>query len=189
MQGRSVRRLTAIVLATALGLAPVVAARPARAAEFGSHLQGDTVLVLAAGERVTVRLAPDGKLAIANIQAANPQDAGPPKPGSRPKNDTAPFIEAPAGTLAFTLGGDDQAGLLKVENGGALAFDYQAWIPHPGGPLEPTSVCTVLPLLAGYEQWPKRHLSRLVLDRFTPRATNSVDCPQPSGPPPAVPTP
>lgn len=180
MQGRSI--LPPLASAVALALAAAASAEPAPT----SHLEGDNVLVLAAGERVTLRLAETGKLQIDSVAPAQVYDAAPPSAGGRKLGPNDPLITAPSGTITLVLSQVGDAAWLKIENGTSLAFDYQAWMPKADG-LEPTSVCTVLPLLAGYEQWPGRRLPRLVLNRFTPRATNSVDCPQPTGPPPAVP--
>jgi len=181
MQGRSV--LPPLACLASLALAAVASAQAAPT----SHVEGGDVLVLVAGERVTLRLADTGKLQIDSVIPAQVFEAAPPSAGGRKLGPKDPLITAPSGAVALVLGQVGDAAWLKIENGTSLAFDYEAWAPKAGGGLEPTNVCTVLPLLAGYEQWPGRRLPRLVLNRFTPRATNSVDCPQPTGPPPAVP--
>ena len=189
MQGlRRAGTIAGLIAAGWLGRAPVVFAAPA--AQFASHLEGDGALVLAPNERVTLRLTPAGRLEIVDIHVATAQAVLPPKPGrkapERPGGN--PFIDAPEGTVAFLLAQVDSLAMLKVENATSQAFDYEAWITpgRPVGTLEPTSVCTSLPLLAGYEQWPGRQITRLVLNRFKSKPTNGVDCPQPTGPAPHV---
>jgi hypothetical protein len=183
MQGRSVPRLTWSVLA-------IAAWAGAAAAEPLSRIQADGSLMLAVEERVTVRLGDDGGLTWVSAEPAPDGAAAPPKPratGAGPR-DGNPLVSTPPGTVSFVASQVGDNVLLKVENGGSQAFDYQAWLPRGAG-LEPSNVCTVLPLLAGYEQWPGRRMPWIVFNRFAPHATNGVSCPQPSGPPPAVPAP
>ncbi|HEX5379125.1 MAG TPA: hypothetical protein VFW47_11150 [Phenylobacterium sp.] len=180
--------MRAPIAAAWLFCAPIASAAPPPV--FASRLEGDRALVLAPNERVTLRLSPKGRLEIVSIDFATVDGVLPPTPGrkapERPGGN--PFIDAPEGTIAFQMAQVDTTVMLKVENGTSSAFDYEAWIAPgvPVGTLEPTSVCTALPLLAGFEQWPGRKATRLVLNRFQSKATNGVVCPQASGPPPQV---
>jgi hypothetical protein len=166
-------RSAALILALALAAPMAVGA-----AEPASHLDGKATVVVVPGERAILKLAPDGGLTLVAVKAARASDVLPPKPG-RPKGpkEGNPLVATPEGTIEVNLVqvGDDT--LLKIENGTSQAFDYQAAILNGASGRETTSVCTALPLLASYEQWPNRHVTALALSSFKPRATNEVVCP------------
>jgi hypothetical protein len=164
--------LRAAVLALAL-LAPVAATAQPKAA--ASHLVGDKAVLLAAGERVVVKLGPAGVLTLVSVRPADPAAAAPPRPHAG-----GPLVETADGTIALLLGGDAAAAMLKVDSGVSEAFDYRAAVlpsADANGHGEPIGVCTVLPLLASYENWPGRRVPFLLLSGFATRATNEVVCP------------
>ncbi|RAK58623.1 hypothetical protein DJ021_01840 [Phenylobacterium hankyongense] len=172
-------------VAVALALATSAAAQPAGAGHL-SHLLNDTDLLLFAGERVTVKLTPDGRLALVSAVRADPAEALPPKPGRRLAPGTGdPLAQVAEGAISLLMGPQGDATVLKVENGTSKAFDYRAVLLSQVGPTqtgEPVTVCTVLPLLPGYESWAGRHAKAMRLSHFTPRDTNEVVCPQPPSP-------
>jgi hypothetical protein len=165
--------LLAAVLAAA---APAALAQTTR-----SHLLPDGALFVATGEKVVLRIAGDGALTMVSAAPAQAADAAPPKPRSG-----VDPVQAADGAVTLVLGETGGDTLLKLQSGLDKAFDYDADLvqPQPDGTLkqEPTSVCTVLPLLAGYEHWPKRHVIGIVVSRFRLRDTNAVDCPEPTRP-------
>lgn len=175
MQGR---------LALALGLILLMAGGAAAQVRSGLSPDGRG-LRLYPGERVVVRVGPGGVLDLVEARAAAPADAAPPRPGTRAPD--APLIDTPAGTVALLLGVQGGQSFLKVESGLSLAFDYRASLRR-GEVDEPTSVCTVLPLLAGYELWPYA-IGSMTLSGFATRTTNEVVCPQPPKPETPVPWP
>jgi hypothetical protein len=154
---------------------------PAAAAQAaGSRLQGESSLMLVAGERVTVRLGPQGRLTLISIQPAAAETAAPPRPGRpKPPSEGNPLVETEAGAIAAVLGSRDGTAWLRIENGTSRAFDYRADLVT-GATLQPTAVCTVLPLLSGYESWEKRAVPAILLSHFVSRDTSEVDCPQPA---------
>jgi hypothetical protein len=164
--------LRAAVLALAL-LAPAVAtAQPKSAA---SHLVGDKAVLLAAGERVVLKLGAAGVLTLVSVTPADPAAAAPPRPHAG-----GPLVDADDGTIALLLGGDAKAAMLKIDSGIGEAFDYRAAVlpsADAAGRGETIAVCTVLPLLASYENWPGRQVRFLLLSGFATRATNEVVCP------------
>lgn len=162
-------RLAGAILALAL-LAPAAAAAQA------SHLVGERAVLVAAGERVVLKLAGDGRLALVSATPADPATAAPPKPRS-----DAPLEDAPEGAIAILLGRDGDAARLKIESGVGEAFDYRAALQTGADAAgRPVKVCTVLPLLSAYEQWPGRAAPFILLSDFKTRATNEVVCPDPS---------
>ena len=168
-------------LAAALAVAPLGPVIPQPdAPATGVTSQGEIQVVV--GDRITVRLRQDGHPEQVSVEHALPGAAALPKPGPGGGR----FEDAPQGTVVFTLQQVDQGDvLMKVQSGIDQAFDYRAKLVHPVGPgrwlAEPTSVCTVLPLLTGYEHWPKRGAtSGIVLSDLRLRNTNEVVCPQPS---------
>lgn len=162
--------LAALALALALQ-APAATAAPG----FASHLAGDDGLVLAAGERVTVKLGDDNRLTLVSISAADPVQALPPRPRApHPADDLSPD----EGALTLLMGPVADATVLKIDSGVSRAFDYRAQLltsaADKAGPA--VAVCTVLPLLPSFEQWEHRHGGALLLNHFRLRATNEVVC-------------
>lgn len=165
-RGRGMRRIAPFA---AILLAFVSAA--ASAAPTQSSLSADKrTLSLAPGELVTVRLGAGGRLALVSAVPAPAGAALPPKPG---KGDLDP---AQLGALVLLLGVADGKSTLKIDSGLSQAVDYGAALRREGAAAdEPARVCTVLPLLAGWEQWPYA-VSRLTLSGFAVKSTNEVVC-------------
>lgn len=169
-------------LALAAALTWLVAAPAAAQTETPrSQVTPQGMVQVVMGDRVTVRLSDAGAPELVSVEAAPPGSAAPPKPGA------GRFEDAPSGTIVISLeriaNGDV---LMKVLSGVSKAFDYQAILIHEAGPgrwtPEPTSVCTVLPLLQNYEHWPRREKAAgILLRRFQFRDTNEVVCPKPEG--------
>lgn len=187
MQGRTVRicprpalACAAWLIAATLALAPAAVAQP----KARSQVTPDGAIQVVMGDRVTVRLPPDGRPELVSVDVAPSEFAAPPKPGAGRFDDTAP------GTIVVTLqpfNGTDV--MMKVQSGVSKTFDYRAVLIHEqvGGRIvgEPTSVCSVLPLLSGYEHWPNRpNTAGIVLRGFTFRDSNDVVCPDPATLPP-----
>ena len=164
----------------AAGLVAVVLALAPAAAQAGaSHLLNDTSLLLAPGERVTVRPAAGGRLTLVSAVPEDPAHALPPRPGPKGPGAGNPLIETADGTVSFLIGPMGDGAILKVENGTSKAFDYQAVLllagAGEGAPVrEPTGVCTVLPLLPSWETWPRRRVTGILLSHFVSRDTNQV---------------
>lgn len=178
-------------LAAAVLVAASAALAQAASEPLGSRLVGDRTLLLVAGERATVRLADDGRLTLLSVVHAEPAEAAP--HGQAPpaaRGSPSPLVTTPPGTVALVLGNAAGGAHLKIENGTALAFDYQAAILD-GAELPAravaTSVCTVLPRLASFENWERRRLPAMLLGGFSPRQTSHVSCPEPRGPPAGLP--
>jgi hypothetical protein len=178
-------------LAAAVLLAAQAASAQAASELLGSHLVGDRTLLLVAGERATVRLADDGRLTLLSVVHAEPAEAAPrgQAPPSGPGSPN-PLVTTPPGTVAMVLGNAAGGARLKIENGTTLAFDYQAAMLD-GAELPAravaTSVCTVLPHLASFENWERRRLPAMLLGGFASRQTSQVSCPEPRGPPAGLP--
>jgi hypothetical protein len=146
---------------------------PSFASAQVSHLVGDKAVLVAAGERVVLKIAVDGRLTLVSAKPAPLAAAAPPKPRSN-----APLEDAPNGAVAVLLGADEKGALLKIDSGIDQAFDLHAEaLSQPKAAGEPLSVCTLLPLLAGYENWPGRRVPFILLSDFKTRATNEVVCP------------
>lgn len=147
--------LIAVVSALILQNAPV--AHPATPQQFrdrrSSFVQG--TLNVASGERATLRQNADGTYDLVRVDRIEVRDVLPPTNGSN----TA-VNGADAGTLRFGLHARQDVGsLLKVENGQSEGLAYSGYIVRyvggqASGPDE-TSVCTVPPGMASYEQWPE----------------------------------
>jgi hypothetical protein len=168
--GRPAGRLGALAVAAAL-----LFAGPASAGQSQVSADGRS-LTLYPGERVVVRLEAGGKLSLVSAEPAAATEAEPPKPG-RASDDSK---DPPAGALAFTLGVVGGQTLLKIDSGLSQAMDYRARLRRDGAATdEPSSVCTVLPLLASFEHWPYA-VGQITLSRFATRATNEVVCPDPA---------
>jgi hypothetical protein len=128
------------------------------------------------GERVVVRGVEGGALALVSSVRADPASALPPKPG--PRGPDAPLPDgAEPGTVAMTLGGDGGRTVLKLDSGLEQAFDYRA-VLRVGNGERAGSVCTVLPLLASWEEWPYA-VASVTLSGFATRTTNEVVCDPP----------
>lgn len=169
--GRCGMRLWGAIAAAVLtALASPAAAQPARSSISADGL----ALNLAPGELVFVRLAPAGRLTLISVFPAPASAALPPKPG---KGDLDP---ARLGEIGFLLGvAPDGRSTLKIDSGLSQAVDYNAALRREAASAdEPARVCTLLPLLAGWEQWPYA-VSRLTLTGFAVKSTNEVVC---SGP-------
>lgn len=167
-------RALAMSLLLAAAIAAPAAAQPAAA--WKSHLSADSRgLELYPHERVTVRLN-GGRLSLVSIVVAKDGEAAAPKPAVRGPDAPMTLVEAPPQTIAFILGEADGKSMLKIESAIDKAFDYRAKMRSPQGS-GVTKVCTVLPQLAGYETWEKRHIEALVLSDFAARDTNDVVCP------------
>jgi hypothetical protein len=168
-------RVASLAVLLALAAPAAVAQTAAR-----SHVMADGGVMVAMGERVVLRLAADGKATLVSAGPAALADAAPPKPGSG-----ANPVQDADNAITLVLGEQGSGVLLKVQSGLSRAFDYDAdlLVAKAGGwTAEPTSVCTVLPLLAGYESWPGRHADAIVVRNFRLRETNAVTCPQPKRP-------
>lgn len=153
-----------------------LAATPA-AAEVRSQVTADGALRLWAGERVTVRFSPDGKLELVSAFAAPEADVLPPKPGQ------GRFDETPEGVVVFLVGRDRGRLWLKTESGVAKAFDLRAQAlsgPSAKPEMRPLSACTVLPLLTDYQDWPGDGAAGLQLYEVRFRDTNAVVCTNPA---------
>ena len=170
-------RLPALALLLALAAPAAVAQTAPR-----SHLLADGGVMVAAGERVVLRRAAAGAPSLVSATPASAAEAAPPRAGT-PGPDP---VVAADGNIVLLLGELNGDVLLKVQSGLGKAFDYEAdlLVPQAGGGMtaEPASVCTVLPLLVGYEMWPKRHIAAVVVRNFRLRDTNAVDCPKPRRP-------
>ncbi|HEY8571826.1 hypothetical protein [Phenylobacterium sp.] len=167
----------AVLSVLALQAAPPTLAQPAGPS---SQVTPSGAIQVVVGDRVTVRLPADGKPQQVSVEPAAAGAAQPPRPGAGKFDDTR------HGTVVITLQkvGDGDL-MMKVESGIDQAFDYRAVLVHEVSAGrwtgEPTSVCTVLPLLSSYEHWPKRPQARgIILSDFALRNTNGVVCPAPS---------
>lgn len=118
-----------------------------------SYVQG--TLNVVAGERATLRQNVDGTYDLVRVDRIEVRDVLPPPEGSRDHpNGAAP------GTVRFSLHlRQDVGSLLKVENGQDQGLGYSGFIVRivggqARGPAK-TSVCTVPPGMANFEQWPE----------------------------------
>jgi hypothetical protein len=183
-------RIVRLALALAVvSPAPAVAQPPSA---MNSHAVGEGGLLLAPGERVTLRLGPGGRVTVLSITLADPADIAPPKdaPEAAPLGRSA-LVKAPPGTISLVYGYFGSDTLLRVENATARGLDYAAALlvgdePSAGG--EPTSVCTVRSGLASFEFWGGRRVPALLLTRFTARPTNDAVCSRPPPRPEATST-
>ena len=167
-RARRWRRLAAALLA-------MFAAAPAWAQSARSSISPDGhSLILAPGELVYVAMLPGGRLSLISVKPSPPEAALPPKPG---KGDLDP---GRLGAIGFILGvAADGKSTLKIDSGMSQAIDYGATLRRKAASAdEPARVCTLLPLLASWEQWPYA-VSRLTLTGFAVKSTNEVVC---SGP-------
>jgi len=98
-------------------------------------------------KQIAQAYADPGKLAKASGANATMYDGGNAKP--------QPIASGVIRVSFFQLTGSDgkSATLLVFENGYDRALHYKARLTR-GGKTSPTDVCTVLPHLRGYEQWP-----------------------------------
>ncbi len=147
--------LTALMAALVLQDAPPP--HPATPQRFdgrrSAFVQG--TLNVAAGERATLRLNPNGTYDLVRVDRIQIGDVLPPAEGSR-----APLNNAPAGTVRFGLQAHQDVGsILKVENGQDQGLKYGGFIVrYVGGQARPpaeTSVCTVPAGMATFEHWPE----------------------------------
>lgn len=184
------RAIGLLALGLALFAAAVANGQPAPPAAPRSHLvEGGRSILLYPNERAILRVGGDGRLTLLGVSYISPERLLPPRPGPRGPENRGAWSEAPPGAIALMMGQVGADTLLKVESGIDKAFDYRAvmLLEGEGGPVQqPTSVCTVLPLLASYEQWERRHAGALVLGAFATRDTNEVVCPKPAPPAPAA---
>lgn len=165
-----------IVLAALLAAAPLAAtAQPAPAGR--SQVWKDGSVWLWEGERLTLRFGADGKPEVVSNEAAPAGDAQPPKPGK------GGFADPPQGAVVFVAGRVGDRLMLKIESGISKSMDYRAELLSRASAdsvmSQPVKACTVLPLLASYEDWPAQAATGLVLYGFTFRDTNDVVCPEP----------
>lgn len=168
--------MSAWLLAAALAAAPLAS----QAEDAVTQVTPAGAIQVVIGDRITVRLPANGRPEQVSVERAAAGGASPPKPGAGRFDD-----DVPRGTVVITL---ERAGpdiMMKVQSGVDKAFDYQARLMHQVRPgawvAEPTSVCTVLPLLSSYEHWPNREqASGIVLSGFKLRDTNGVVCPKPA---------
>lgn len=119
-------------------------------------------LNIAAGERATLRLNPDGTYDLVNVERIEVSDVLPPAEGSR----THPN-QASAGTVRFSLHGRRDVGsILKVENAQDQGLKYSGFVVrYVGGQArgpDETSVCTVPTGMATFEKWPEPVLQVVV---------------------------
>jgi hypothetical protein len=175
LQARTWGRGPAGRLAPLLALA-VLAAAPAEAGAAQSAISADgRSLTLTPGELVTARLEADGRLVHVLTAPAPAKAALPPKPG---QGDLEP--DAAKGGVSFLLGVEGGKSTLKIASGLDQALDYRATLRRgPSSADEPARACTVLPLLASWEQWPYA-VSRLTLSGFQAKKTNEVACAGPA---------
>jgi hypothetical protein len=153
----------------------VLAAAPAQGQTVQSGISADgRILTLIPGELVTARLGADGRLSHVSTAPAPASAALPPRPG---QGDLEP--DAPQGSISFLLGVENGQSTLKIASGLDQAVDYRASLRREAGAAdEAARACTLLPLLASWEQWPYA-VSRLTLSGFQAKTTNEVAC---SGP-------
>jgi hypothetical protein len=109
------------------------------------------------------------KLVMENPSAVGPNAAGASGDDLNVSPVTSGSIRISFITLASVGEPDDR--LLVLENGYDRAFRYRATISQ-GSRSEPTDVCTVIPMLRGYEHWPfqidRIELTNLTLVSFAP---------------------
>jgi len=161
--------------AVSIAVLALAAAAPAGAQTRSGLVEDGAAVAVFRGERVVVRPAPDGRLVLVVVRPVPPQSASPPKPGARLDDD--PTADTAPGTIALVLGGGPNDTTLKIESGLDLAFDYRAALFRaPGARPQPAKVCTVLPLLPGYETWPYP-VASVVVGQVRTRTTNEVVCP------------
>lgn len=159
-------RLAAALLAAGLAAGPA-------AAEVRSHVTREGAVRVVAGEKVTVRLSHAIPPEIVKVEAVSDAEALPPKPGQ------GQFADPPAGAVVLVLGREGERLHLKLESGVVQAFDYRARLVGPDA-LQPVAACTVLPLLANYEQW-STPATEVEIAQVRFRATNEVVCSGPEG--------
>jgi hypothetical protein len=116
--------------------------------------QPSPTLSIVPGETVTVRIAEDpAGFVIVDRSSGEPQG------------------ERSADTLRFSFSDLGGMTMLQVENGYARAFDYRARM-FLGRRSAPTSICTVMPGIMGFESWPHA-IDRLELRE--PRLSEDAD--------------
>jgi hypothetical protein len=172
--GRGLRRRRGLAAALLAGVSTLWAASPAAAQAARSSISPDGhSLILAPGELVYVSMTA-GRLIMLSSVPSPPGAALPPKPG---KGDLDP---GRLGAIGFLLGvAADGKSTLKIDSGLSQALDYSATLRRDAASAdEPARACTLLPLLASWEQWPYA-VSRLTLTGFAVKSTNEVTC---SGP-------
>jgi hypothetical protein len=138
----------------ALALMAVPAALAAQ--ESAPAEQASERLSVAAGETVTARIV-DGRFLV--TARARGEASG----------------DVPEGTVRFSMTGGGMT-MLQVENGTGRAFEYRARM-FRGRRSAATSTCTVLPGIAGFEQWPG-NLDRLELSspELLTGSTSGIRC-------------
>jgi hypothetical protein len=111
-------------------------------------------LSIAPGETVSVRISenPAGFIELSRVRGAATG-------------------ERDADTVRFTFSSMSGMMMLHAENGYARAFDYRARM-FAGRRSTNTSICTVMPHIAGFETWPDR-IERLELS--APRLSDRAD--------------
>jgi len=135
----------------------------------------DGVIRVGLGQKVTVAITPDGRPGATTVEAVSEAEAAPPRPGQ------GRFADPPEGTLVLILGREGDRLHLKLESGVSRAFDYRGEL-ITGGRRTPARVCTALPLMANYEQWPAG-AEAVEISQLRFRATNEVTCSPPEGGP------
>lgn len=147
--------LTLLMAALALQDAPP--SHPATPQKFegrrSAFVQG--TLNVAAGERATLRLNPNGTYDLVRVDRIQVGDVLPPAEGSRDLPNGAP-----AGTVRFGLHARQDVGsILKVENGQDQGLKYGGFVVrYVGGQARPpaeTAVCTVPAGMSTFEHWPE----------------------------------
>lgn len=147
--------LTLLMAALALQDAPPP--HPATPQKFEGRrsalVQG--TLNVAAGERATLRLNPNGTYDLVRVDRIQVGDVLPPADGSRDLPNGAL-----AGTVRFGLHARQDVGsILKVENGQDQGLKYGGFVVrYVGGQARPpaeTAVCTVPAGMATFEHWPE----------------------------------
>lgn len=145
------------LLMAALGLQDAPPSHPATPQKFegrrSAFVQG--TLNVAAGERATLRLNPNGTYDLVRVDRIQVGDVLPPAEGSRDLPNGAP-----AGTVRFGLHARQDVGsILKVENGQDQGLKYGGFVVrYVGGQARPpaeTAVCTVPAGMATFEHWPE----------------------------------
>src|SRR3989344_7303091 len=146
--------LTLLIAALALQNAPPP--HPTTPQQFegrrSAFVQG--TLNVAAGERATLKLNPNGTYDLVRVDRIQVGDVLPPANGSRDLPN-----DAPVGTIRFSLHARRDVGsILKVENGQDQGLKYGGFIVrYVGGQPRPpaeTSVCTVPAGVGSFEHSP-----------------------------------
>lgn len=138
--------------------AALIAALPVSAQEIVASISIDP------GETVTARIAGDPPgFVILSRETSPPADAGEPSPVAD-------------NVVRFVLNSEGDHAILRVDSGYDRTFHYRAVMVR-GERSMPTSICTVVPRLPGFETWP-HYIDRLELSnpRFVEVPAGMISC-------------